>query len=119
MYYCYILINSNNHTYVGSTNNLARRLRQHNGEIVGGAKSTRGKGPWRFLFTVRCEDETQANDHNLNLSIEWHLRNPVHKTAPQVEKRKYWGPEGRKKSFEKCKENPKFAHVKFLVQEYE
>jgi predicted GIY-YIG superfamily endonuclease len=30
-------------TYTGCTNNLRRRLRQHNGEISGGARSTRGQ----------------------------------------------------------------------------
>lgn len=41
-------------TYVGITNNTARRLRQHNGEIVGGAKyTTRTKGGvWRFLYII-------------------------------------------------------------------
>ena len=32
--------------YVGCTNNLARRLRQHNGEIVGGGKYTSKYRPW-------------------------------------------------------------------------
>ena len=36
VYSVYLLKNScNNCTYIGSTNNLIRRLRQHNGEIVG------------------------------------------------------------------------------------
>ncbi|ALD61945.1 putative GIY-YIG endonuclease [Mollivirus sibericum] len=38
-------------TYVGCTNNLKKRLREHNGEITGGAKSTRG-GSWKFMFYV-------------------------------------------------------------------
>ena len=33
-------------TYVGITNDLPRRLAQHNGELPGGAKSTRGGRPW-------------------------------------------------------------------------
>ena len=39
MYVCYIIFN-NNCSYVGITNNIKRRLRQHNGEIKGGAKYT-------------------------------------------------------------------------------
>ena len=40
-WFCYLLINTNNNsTYVGVTKNLERRLRQHNGEISGGAKAT-------------------------------------------------------------------------------
>lgn len=40
---CYILygiLNGVVHVYVGKTNDMARRLRQHRGEIVGGAKRT-------------------------------------------------------------------------------
>jgi predicted GIY-YIG superfamily endonuclease len=33
--------------YVGMSVNPAHRLRQHNGEIVGGARSTRAWRPWR------------------------------------------------------------------------
>ena len=36
-------------TYVGCTNDVARRLRQHNGEIVGGARCTRSCRPWEVL----------------------------------------------------------------------
>ena len=39
MYVCYIIFN-NKCSYVGITNNIKRRLRQHNGEIKGGAKYT-------------------------------------------------------------------------------
>ena len=31
------------------TNNPRKRIRQHNGEIEGGAKATRNKGPWCFI----------------------------------------------------------------------
>jgi hypothetical protein len=38
-------------TYVGVTNDSARRLRQHNGELAGGAKATRSKR-WRYVAKV-------------------------------------------------------------------
>lgn len=45
-------------TYVGSTNNFTRRLRQHNGEISGGAWSTKIRScnhryPWKPICLVR------------------------------------------------------------------
>ena len=42
-------------TYVGMTNNFTRRLRQHNGELVGGAKYTsrHDSRPWKCVVTVQ------------------------------------------------------------------
>ena len=40
-------------TYIGMTNNTKRRLRQHNREIVGGAKSTHWGAPnWKMLLHI-------------------------------------------------------------------
>ena len=39
-YYVYLLVSSDNATYVGATVNLTKRLRQHNKELVGGAVAT-------------------------------------------------------------------------------
>ncbi|MCA8950364.1 MAG: GIY-YIG nuclease family protein [Planctomycetes bacterium] len=36
-------------TYVGISTDVARRLRQHNGESPGGARATRRGRPWRIV----------------------------------------------------------------------
>jgi len=36
-------------TYVGASVDLAHRLRQHNGDLVGGAKYTASHRPWRVV----------------------------------------------------------------------
>lgn len=43
MSYVYLLVCSDNSTYVGATMDLDRRLRQHNKEIKGGASATSSK----------------------------------------------------------------------------
>lgn len=50
MWICYLLA-CKRQTYIGMTNNPDRRLRQHNGEIAGGAKATRGR-VWRRIAMV-------------------------------------------------------------------
>lgn len=47
----YVLVSDYQTTYVGITTDLQRRLRQHNGEIPGGAKSTRAHRPWTVGMT--------------------------------------------------------------------
>lgn len=89
-FYCYILYNLNpfysNLTYNGSTNNLKRRLRQHNGEIVGGAKATSGKGPWTYLAVIEgFENHIEA------LCCEWKIKHPTGRVRPK----KYCGIKGR------------------------
>jgi len=75
-YYCYIIrsLNEcfNNSTYNGSTNDLTRRLRQHNGEISGGAKATRGKGPWVYISIWEG-----FQTHKEALSCEWRIKHPT------------------------------------------
>ncbi len=52
-WYCYVLSSTtSNKTYVGKTNNPNKRIRQHNGEIVGGAKATRVGKPWNIYLLI-------------------------------------------------------------------
>ncbi|KAH7433454.1 hypothetical protein KP509_07G070500 [Ceratopteris richardii] len=49
----YCLLSADHHkTYVGVTSDLQRRIRQHNGEISGGAKAARSGRPWTVICTV-------------------------------------------------------------------
>ena len=65
-YVIYILINeecTNNCTYVGMTNNTVRRIRQHNGELVGGAKYTKmkkGTGKWKYYGWIENVNKKTA-----------------------------------------------------------
>ena len=52
-------------TYVGWTNNLERRLAQHNAGK--GARSTRGR-VWVLLYSERCASRRHA------MSREWHWK---------------------------------------------
>ena len=67
-YFVYILTNStSNKTYVGMTNDLAHRIRQHNGIIKGGAKYTTNflnNGVWHYYTIIENLDKRNA------LSIE-------------------------------------------------
>ena len=53
-YVCYMLQSTvePRYTYIGCTNNPRRRLRRHNGELVGGAKATRAHRPWQMVRIV-------------------------------------------------------------------
>lgn len=107
---CYILKNDSikfqNCTYNGMTNNFKRRIRQHNSIIKGGAKYTRGKGPWQVYCMI-----TGFKDKISALQAEWRIKRVEGKRRPS----KYCRPDGRIKGLNKiftlekftsnCKEN--------------
>ena len=69
---CYCIRNeTKNRTYVGATNHFTRRIRQHNREIVGGAKATVGH-KWHNIILVHGFNTR----HDL-LSFEWHFKHVV------------------------------------------
>ena len=52
-WYVYVLRSiATGRTYVGATVDEKRRLRQHNGELRGGARSTHGFRPWELIRVV-------------------------------------------------------------------
>lgn len=61
--WCCYLISSRSHptsTYIGSTNNIARRLDQHNSILIGGAKATRKHNDWELIKLVEQPDRSAA-----------------------------------------------------------
>ena len=70
-HYVYILKEiDGKRTYVGYTVNPERRIRQHNGEITGGAKYTQGK-KWEYVGYL-----TGFPDKYIALQCEWKIKHP-------------------------------------------
>lgn len=82
-YACYCLVNPQGRTYVGFSTNLDRRLRQHNGEIQGGAKYTHGSSWIRFLSVTGFPTQQAA------LQFEWAWKHTTRKITAKdaVERR--------------------------------
>lgn len=91
-YFVYLLTSlTTRRTYVGYTVNLARRLRQHNGEIKGGAKYTRYGRPWKMVCYV-----AGFPDNITALQYEWRVHHPPKCLRPKRRKGCY-GVDGRVK----------------------
>lgn len=68
LFFCYLLRAVTSHrTYIGSTNDLHRRLQQHNGERSGGARSTRGD-QWCM---VACVSGFASRRQALSFEYSW------------------------------------------------
>lgn len=56
----YLLRCADGTLYTGVARDLSRRLRQHNGELAGGAAYTRGRRPVSLLWSEGCADRSSA-----------------------------------------------------------
>jgi len=98
-YICYIL-KCDNWTYNGCTNNFKRRIRQHNGEIKGGAKCTSRTGPWSpYCIITGFQDNVEA------LQTEWRIK----RVEGRRRARTYSGPAGRIKGLDKILQMEQFT----------
>ena len=58
MYYVYVLSSlSYNIQYVGHTDNLERRLKEH---LDGKSRYTKGRGPWKLVYKERYSSRKKA-----------------------------------------------------------
>ena len=112
-YICYIL-KCDNWTYNGCTNNFERRIRQHNGEIKGGAKCTSRRGPWSpYCIITGFQDNVEA------LQTEWRIKKVEgirivdskgrNKVSYRRRAIKYSGPKGRIKGLNKILQMEQFT----------
>jgi len=59
-HFVYLIANAARTLYTGYTTDIEKRLAQHNGEKPGGAKYTRGRGPWRLAHWEECASKSDA-----------------------------------------------------------
>jgi putative endonuclease len=59
-WFVYMLRCTDGSLYTGVTTDIERRLRQHNGELTGGAKYTRLRRPVALVWQEQCADRSSA-----------------------------------------------------------
>ncbi len=67
-WWVYLLRCADDNFYVGVTRNLAQRLREHNGELRGGARYTQGRRPVTIHAAHPCTDRRAATQ------LEWRTK---------------------------------------------
>lgn len=108
-HFCYILASKDgNATYNGYTNRLDRRIRQHNGELKGGAKSTRRRSDWEYVMAMTSNEWNKS----AALSAEWYIRYPTGKKPRPLEFR---GAAGRLAALVKALEHIPTSNIQMYV----
>lgn len=70
-YHVYIVKCNDGTLYTGITNDLERRLRQHNGEMWGGAKYTHSRGPVELVYVEKFPTRKEATKR------EWEIKHTL------------------------------------------
>ena len=60
-WFVYLVQTAKGLLYTGISTNPARRLRQHQGELAGGAKALRGKGPLTLVWQYQAPSRSVAS----------------------------------------------------------
>lgn len=82
-FFVYLLLSSDNSTYVGATVNLERRLRQHNKEIKGGAYATGAKVSKGETW-IRAAHVEGFPDWQAALQFEWRWKQLTRKITISI-----------------------------------
>lgn len=67
-WWLYLIRTANGHLYCGVTTDVTRRFHEHSNSVRLGAKSLRGKGPLRLVYTYK------AGDKSLAMQLEYRLK---------------------------------------------
>ena len=67
-WWVYFVCCADNSLYTGITTDLTRRVRQHNGELVGGARYTGARRPVGLVFAMQSDTRASAG------ALEYRLR---------------------------------------------
>ena len=78
MYFTYILQSeSTGRYYIGSTDNLDRRVAQHNDPSYKGSKTTnRFKGPWKLVYAESSQTRSEAMSREREIK-SWKSRQAI------------------------------------------
>ena len=82
-FFVYLLLSSDNATYVGATVDLDRRLRQHNKELKGGAHAT-GVKVEKGETWIRAAHVKNFPDWQAALQFEWRWKQISRKLPPKM-----------------------------------
>ncbi|TXR54584.1 GIY-YIG nuclease family protein [Reinekea thalattae] len=67
MWFVYLVRCSDQSLYTGITNNIERRLKQHNGLLAGGARYTAARRPVTLVYQEQAADRSQASKREYQL----------------------------------------------------
>lgn len=67
MYYVYIIQCCDTSLYTGITTDLDRRIKQHNGELPGGAKYTSARQPVALVYQDNFPDRSLATKEEMRI----------------------------------------------------
>ena len=76
MFYVYVLRSeTNNKYYIGCTNNIDRRITEHN---TGKSLYTKNKGPWKLMYTEQFDNLSNAMQREKQIK-SWKKRSAIDK----------------------------------------
>ena len=79
MYFVYLLVSKNKKrtiSYVGYTNNIKKRLKDHNNSK--GAKFTKGR-KWKLIYSINYDNKKMAMKEEYKLKKNYKLRSKIKK----------------------------------------